>query len=831
MLRASSYLQPIHRLAPTRVWTRQSSKYSKVIAIRREDYLTWERRAPLGPKQVNLLVEEFGYKVIVQPSAKRAFTGSEYEECGAILQEDISQASLVVGVKQVPIDKLLPNKTYCFFSHTIKAQADNMPLLDAILEKKIKLIDYERLVDSSGKRLVAFGQFAGIAGMINILHGMGVRLLNLGFHTPFMYICSTHHYASTTSAKVDIAEAGSRIRLGQMPTALGPLTFVFTGTGNVFQGAKEIFQQLPHEFVSPNDLKEVTEHGDTRKVYGTIVTAEDHIESLDGSKFDKGHFRKFPEQYRSNFADKIAPYMSVLINGLYWGVGDPRLLTCKDARNLMKIKPTATKGLSDKLLPHRLLAISDISADPQGSIEFLYNVTNIGDPFEVYDPVSDAATRGVSGDGILITSIDNLPTQLPREATDFFGNLLLPHLIEMAKAEASVPFKDITKVSEEVMNATIASNGELTPKFEYIRHLRNERLHVSSPRKKNVLLLGSGFVARPVVEYLTRDPDISITIASASIGDANDIAKTYRNTAAMLFRLGEEKALDQLKALISRHDLTVSLLPYTYHPQVAKFCLACDKHMVTASYVSPAMKELHQSALDKNLVFLNEMGLDPGIDHMLAAKCFDEVRAKGGKISSYVSYCGGLPAPELSDNPLRYKFSWSPRGALLAILNGARYRTNGEIKEIHPGGSLLAYTKDVDYYPGLNLEGYPNRDSMMYADLYDITSAHTGFSEVATALLKIGVINGEPNPILMRNAPDIQWHQLTANLLGLEANISIDDLKSEVLKRVSGNENKLKAIIDLGLLSDQPVAKEGTTIDALSALLSKSLTLRNKIFG
>jgi len=156
-----------------------------VIAIRREDQSVWERRAPLAPANVHRLVR-LGVKVIVQPSNRRAYPVQAYQTAGALLQEDISSASVIFGVKQVPEDQLIPNKTYCFFSHTIKAQESNMPLLDAILEKNIRLLDYEKLTDADGQRVVAFGKYAGVAGMVNILHGLGLRLLALGHHTPFM---------------------------------------------------------------------------------------------------------------------------------------------------------------------------------------------------------------------------------------------------------------------------------------------------------------------------------------------------------------------------------------------------------------------------------------------------------------------------------------------------------------------------------------------------------------------------------------------------------------------------------------------------------------------
>lgn len=162
------------------------TRFKHVIGIRREDQSPWERRAPISPEHVRTLVKKHNIKVLIQPSNRRAFPISTYLQAGAIAQEDLNEASVIMGVKQVPADLLLPNKVYVIFSHTHKAQPDNMAMLDACLEKNITLIDYERMVDEQGARLVAFGKYAGVIGMINILHGLGLRFLALGHHTPFM---------------------------------------------------------------------------------------------------------------------------------------------------------------------------------------------------------------------------------------------------------------------------------------------------------------------------------------------------------------------------------------------------------------------------------------------------------------------------------------------------------------------------------------------------------------------------------------------------------------------------------------------------------------------
>jgi alpha-aminoadipic semialdehyde synthase len=159
--------------------------------------------------------------------------------------------------------------------------------------------------------------------------------------------------------------------------------------------------------------------------------------------------------------------------------------------------------------------------------------------------------------------------------------------------------------------------------------------------------------------------------------EADTLARRFPRTEPVLLNVQERP--DLLQELIGKADVVVSLLPYALHPLVAEQCIASKTNMVTASYLSPAMKELHQRAVEAGVSIVNEVGLDPGIDHLLAMECFEEVHQGGGKVKSFVSYCGGLPAPECSDNPLRYRFSWSPRGALLNTVSSGRFLKDGKV--------------------------------------------------------------------------------------------------------------------------------------------------------
>ncbi|OBS65990.1 hypothetical protein A6R68_05470 [Neotoma lepida] len=238
--------------------------------------------------------------------------------------------------------------------------------------------------------------------------------------------------------------------------------------------------------------------------------------------------------------------------------------------------------------------------------------TTIERPFCMYDADQHIIHDSVEGSGILMCSIDNLPAQLPIEATEYFGDMLYPYVEEMLLSDASQPL--------ESQNFS------------------------------------------PVVRDLSKK--YSFNPVSVTIG----------------------KQEEKLQSLVASQDLVISLLPYVLHPVVAKACISNRVNMITASYITPAMKELEKSVDDAGITVIGELGLDPGLDHMLAMETIDKAKELGATVESYVSYCGGLPAPEYSDNPLRYKFSWSPVGVLMNIMQPASYLLNGKVKERH--GSL-----------------------------------------------------------------------------------------------------------------------------------------------
>ncbi|MFU8843773.1 MAG: saccharopine dehydrogenase C-terminal domain-containing protein [Bacteroidales bacterium] len=239
---------------------------------------------------------------------------------------------------------------------------------------------------------------------------------------------------------------------------------------------------------------------------------------------------------------------------------------------------------------------------------------------------------------------------------------------------------------------------------------------------KNVLILGAGMVVKPIVKYLL-DKNYRVTVATRTKSKADDMIDGHPNGTALAWTVEDESTLNQL---IKSHDLTVSLLPWTYHVMVAKHCLHHKKNMVTTSYVKPPMKALDQEAKDAGIIILNELGLDPGIDHMSAMRIIDHVHGQGGKISAFYSLCGALPAPEACDNPFNYKFSWSPKGVVMASNNDGNFLKDGKTIYVTPA-DLFKSPMSTNFPDVGKLEIYPNRDSLPYIDLYGIPETRTMF--------------------------------------------------------------------------------------------------------
>ncbi len=232
-----------------------------------------------------------------------------------------------------------------------------------------------------------------------------------------------------------------------------------------------------------------------------------------------------------------------------------------------------------------------------------------------------------------------------------------------------------------------------------------------------VLILGAGLVARPLVRYLLGH-DFEVVVASRTVSKAVKLVDNHPMGTAKELNLKDEESL---KKEVLKADLVISMVPYAFHTTVARYCIEYKKNMVTTSYVSEAMTNLNDAAKNAGILILNELGLDPGIDHMEAMRIIHEVKNAGGEISSFISYCGGLPAPEANTNPYGYKFSWSPIGVLLAGKNPAEYKKDGEKVSIS-SEDLFLNSVNIHIMGLGDFEGYPNRNSLPYIDLYGIQS-------------------------------------------------------------------------------------------------------------
>jgi saccharopine dehydrogenase-like NADP-dependent oxidoreductase len=317
---------------------------------------------------------------------------------------------------------------------------------------------------------------------------------------------------------------------------------------------------------------------------------------------------------------------------------------------------------------------------------------------------------------------------------------------------------------------------------------------------KKVLILGAGLVSKPMVDYLFRE-GFEVIIATRTKDKADRLIKGHPAGKSVAWMTEDMAALSDM---VRDTDLTVSLLPYRYHVDVAKLCLKHRKPLVTTSYVSPAMQALHDDAVKAGVIFLNEAGLDPGIDHMSAMRIIDNVKHRGGKIEEFYSLCGALPAPEDANNPFGYKFSWSPKGVVLASRNGATYLKHGRIVTIEP----IDLFKDrfAFNFPGVGeLEVYPNRDSVSYVDIYGLKGISTmyrgtfrfkAWCETLDLMKAIGLIDDGDHDYTGRT-----FRQFVAERAGLPGKDLREELKNK--PGLKPTDKALDALEWLGLFSEK----------------------------
>ena len=401
----------------------------KRIALIREGKRPFDRRVALSPDQCRTLLETYPQvQLVVQKSPVRCFPDSEYTAIGIPAQDQVNECDVFLGIKEVPVDELIPDKTYLFFSHTVKKQSYNRKLLQEILHRNIRLIDYEKLTDEEGNRLVAFGHWAGIVGAYNAIWAWGKRF-NL-FDLRRAYFCFDLEDMKTEYNKVK----------------LPPIKIALTGNGRVARGAMEVLDGMGIRKVSP---EEYTAGEFAEAVYTQLRSKDYHFRRTDGG-FDAEEFYSNPSLYDSGFP-KFTRHTDLLIATAYWNPQASVLFSKEDINRK----------------DFRIKVIADVTCDIGGSIPTTVKASTVLDPLYDYNPNSGTTEDPLSDEGnITIMAIDNLPSELPRDASESFGNKLLEHVFPYLLGEDSRGI---------IQRATIAENGQLTAPYQYLQGFVEER--------------------------------------------------------------------------------------------------------------------------------------------------------------------------------------------------------------------------------------------------------------------------------------------------------------------------------------------------------------------
>jgi alpha-aminoadipic semialdehyde synthase len=428
-----------------------------MIGIRREDKSRWEKRVPLVPEDVERLTREHGVQFAAEASETRAYPDEAYAAAGALVTQDLADCGIIMGVKEIPPAKLLAGKVYVYFSHTIKGQPANMPALRRILELGSTLIDYERIVDDENRRLVFFGRYAGLAGMIDTLWALGQRHKTEGIDSPFAKVRTAHEYDDLAHFRREIVAVAEEIRKGGLPAAIRPLICGFAGYGHVSQGAQEIYDLLPVREISPEELASVAPAADV--CYKVVFREEHLVRRVDASRpFELQEYYRQPERYAADFMQYV-PHLSVLVNCIYWEPKYPRLITREQFAELYSGSPP------------RLRVVGDITCDIDGAVACTTRATDPGSPVYVYDPATGATRDGVAGNGPVVLAVDFLPCELPVDASAYFSKVLAPFIPSLAGADFSAPL-EASGLPVELRRATIVYQGELTAPYRYLeQHL------------------------------------------------------------------------------------------------------------------------------------------------------------------------------------------------------------------------------------------------------------------------------------------------------------------------------------------------------------------------
>jgi saccharopine dehydrogenase (NAD+, L-lysine forming) len=395
------------------------------IGIIREGKVPPDKRVPLTPKQCRSLETVYpNVEIIVQPSPIRAYKDEAYLAEGIKMSEDLSDCEIILGVKEVNISDLIPNKKFLFFSHTLKKQPYNRDLLQAVLDKKIQLIDYEALKNKSNKRVIGFGRYAGIVGCYNgfLTYGLKHKLYEL----------------KAANKCADRKEVEEELKKVVLPD---DTKIVLTGFGRVGHGAREILDLLPIKEVTPEEF--ISESFDG-PVY-THLEVEDYYAKRDGGEFDKSEFYSTPQLYKSDFK-KFLSQADMYIPCHYWSDKADYIITREDL----------------KAEDVRLSVVADISCDIDCAVACTIRPSKISDPIYGYDPVTETEADFMKEGVIAVMAVDNLPCELPLDASEDFGGELMKEVFP------SLIIEDKDLVIARGSETTL--EGELSEYFTYLEN-------------------------------------------------------------------------------------------------------------------------------------------------------------------------------------------------------------------------------------------------------------------------------------------------------------------------------------------------------------------------
>lgn len=431
-----------------------------------------EKRVAVSPKHAAEIIN-WNTKLIVQPrkhpntdEIKRIFKDADYKKPGALIQEDLSPANVIFGLKEIHPDRILPDKTYLLFSHTHKGQKKNRKMLKKFVDQRAIVIDYELIADDKNERLItAFTYNAGYAGMVDTLWTLGIRRKQDGIKNPFEKIPQAIEGEELEKVTKVLHSVSKDIEKNGTTIKRPPLICCFLGKGKTAKGARRIFDLLPHKDIRIETLPEVYANGSRNQLYALQIDIEKIYRLKDESKVDSDEWNKKsvrekqkfyfenPDEFESNL-DKVLPYITILMNCIFWSPEFPRTVT----KELMTEIYRGYKTLE---------VIGDITCDPNGSIEFSKE-TWIDNPVYIYNPLTGESTDGFEGDGIAVMAITNLPCEFSADASREFGDDLFPFLERIVKADYSGEF-DSSKLPDEIKRAVIMWKGKFTKQFEYMK--------------------------------------------------------------------------------------------------------------------------------------------------------------------------------------------------------------------------------------------------------------------------------------------------------------------------------------------------------------------------